>query len=284
MPKTTPRSKAAQAKKRVSAQTAQKYRARQAYFKQRRKAERRLQDAELKRILKAVRGKGIYDPKSTTLTKYRRTKARKVKREYGELLDAKQFFFVPVPKQHRKDVRARAPGLELKATKTGLFVAKQGYTRAKLVIGKKTGTPTVKRTGKRKRGPSRTKTYSHALPILPADEVERQLDRIRDAAQELMPLRGNEQIVFIVNEKDHTGYSRHPVNSPEALVRWLQTYRRQIGSKWTRTLPDFINFLIHVEVEKTGSVEEWREEHPPPEPPQPKRRRRRTAYERATRG
>lgn len=282
--KTTPTGQAAQAQKRASQAKARLAKQRHAAVAKQRAAIHRVEDKHLRSILRKLEKTGVYAPRTTDLTRWKRSHIRSLEREYGQLLDPDKFFFIPVPKKQRKTVKERAPGMDLKATHTGVFFPKAGYKRAKLLVDPKTGDIDVKRTGRVKKGTTRERRYESIQPIANVDEIDDQFDRIRRAAEKLTPLQEGERLAFIIRDGDHAGYSNQVFTRVERMIAYIQNYRARHGSKWTRTLPDWVNFLRSVEIEKTGSSLKWFTDHPIVTPEERRARLRRTKYERATRG
>jgi len=225
--------------------------------------ERKKADLKLKSYLKAVRDKGIYEPKSLDLTKYRKSRIRKVVKEFGDLLVPSKFIFVEAPKPQRAKVRERAKGLGLKATRTGVFIEREGFRKATLKVDKKSGELFIERKGKVKRGPTRGKRYTRRMPLASIDELDKQRERIRQMARDIGPLKENERLAFRIIETGNDGYSHATFSDVELLLRYLENYRRQIAGKWTRSLPAFIHLHAILEVEKTESSVRWQTSHPP---------------------
>jgi hypothetical protein len=174
--------------------------------------------------------------------------------------------------------------MDLKATRTGLFYPKAGYTRAKLLVDPKTGEVDIKRTGRRKKGTTKVRTYESILPVANVDEIDEQFERIRRAAERLTPLKEGERLAFIIREGDHAGYSNRTFLSIDNMIAYIAEYRGRHGSKWTRTQPEWVSFLRSVEIEKTGSSLQWFTDHPIITREERRARLRRSKYERATRG
>lgn len=257
----------AQAKKREAARKARLSEQR-AYEKQLAKvikAEKAKADKELSTALKRAHGKGIYEPESYELTKWRRYKAKKIIKEYGELLDPSKFFFVPVPKKDRKETLNRAIALELSsiksgdkkkpASKTGLFIAKDNYKTARLKKDK-SGEISIIRSGKIKRGERAGKRYTSTMPIASLDELTNQENRLRKMGEKIK-LKGNEALAFQIQENGHEGFSRSSFSNINLLMEYLERYQKSPAAR--------INFLRHIEIVKTESAAKWLQMHPHPQ-------------------
>ena len=253
----------AQAQKRRAAALEKRHKQRRQYLKRLQAREQRETDALLKRAMKNVRGKGIYEPKSLELTKYRRTRIRGVVREYRDLIEPSKYFFVKAPKEDRARVQERAKGMDFKSTRTGLFIPREGFRQAVLKKDPTNNELYIERRGKVKRGPTRGKRYTKRLPLASLDELDSQKDRIRRMGESFGKLKGNERLTFSIHEAGVDGYTNKTFSNIDQLLRFLENYRKQIGGKWTRTMPAFIHFLTLIEVEKTESSLRWQIEHPP---------------------
>lgn len=214
------------------------------------KAKKRLRDLELQLTLENVKGKGIYDPKNNDITKYKATKLRKLSKEFGDLFDPSKYVFIKAPKA----VRGRAQGLDLKATKTGLFVPKNGNKNIKLKKDKTRDEYYIERSGKTKWGINKGKRYRSVTPIASIDELEKEKDRIKDMADKLGPLNGDERLSFVIIEKGNEGYSHATFTNIDLLFDYLDNYRKTIAAK--------LQFYRHIEIVKTESVKRWFSDHP----------------------
>ena len=278
--KNSPSQRQAQAQKRRAAELEKRHRQRRQYIKQLQAREKRESDALLKRAMKQVRGKGIYEPKEIVLTKYRRSRIKKVIREYRDLLEPKKYFFLKAPKEDRARVQERAKAMDFKSTKTGLFVPREGFRTALLRKDPKNNELYIERKGKVKRGPTRGKRYTRRLPLASLDELDAQKDRIRRMGESFGKLKGNERLTFSIHEAGVDGYTNKTFSNIDLLLRFLENYRKQIGGKWTRTMPSFIHFLTLIEVEKTESSLKWQMDHPPRDARERRARLRRSKEER----
>ncbi len=225
----------------------------QSYFAKLRDAQAKERDRLLLSVIKRTSKVGIYTPKELKLTKYRRTRARKALKEYGDFLDPSKYFFVKAPKKAKRHVMERAESLQIKHSRTGLFVAREGHKRAVLRTDKKRGELFIERVGRTKRGPSRGVRYRTITPLASVDELDAERDRLRQLAEALGPLRGNERVTFRVIENGLEGYSHSTFTNIELLIAYLEHYRKSLPAK--------VNFFRHIVVEKT-SAGQWFAEHP----------------------
>lgn len=229
----------------------------QKYFEKLRNAQKRERDRILVRTMKLASGKGIYNPKDFKLTKYRRYKATKVAREFGEFLDPTKYFFVKAPKPIKRRVMERAEHLHMKHSRSGVFIAKEGHKRASIKYNKKLDEPYIERSGRTKRGPTKGVRYKTITPFATVDELDKERDRFRKLAKELGPLHSNERITFKVIENGLEGYSHATFSNIELLINYLEHYRK--------TIPAKVNFFRHIVLEKT-TASQWFAEHPATEP------------------
>lgn len=259
----TPTPRQLQAREKIKRETARRHAARHKWYASQRVKIAKAQDNRLRLILKEVSGKGIYDPKSTELTKYRRYRAKKVAKQYGDLLNlprfpghkpAKKFLFVAAPKGRGKEVKTKAETLGMSATNRGVFVERSGHRRAKIKESKKTKELYIELSGKTKRGPLRGTRYVNIRPLASLDELDREKDRLRELAKGL-PLNNDKQrFVWKIRENGIDGYSHRSFTDIESLIRYLEGYDKTVAAR--------INFFRHVELERTESGMTWAMEHP----------------------
>lgn len=223
------------------------------YFEQLRTAQKRERDQILMRAIKRTAKVGIYNPKELKLTKYRRYRARKAIREYGDFLTPSKFFFVKAPVKAKKSIFERADSLQIKHTRTGLLVPKEGHTRARLKTDKKRKEFFIERSGRTKRGPTRGVRYRTITPLASIDELDFERDRLRRLAKQLGPIGPKDRITFKVIENGLEGYSHATFSNIELLINYLEHYRKSIPAK--------VNFFRHIAIEKT-SASQWFAEHP----------------------
>lgn len=223
------------------------------YFDQLRRAQARERDRILLQTIKRSSKVGLYNPKELKLTKYRRYRANKIAKEYGDFLDPKKFFFVKAPTKAKKQVFQRAENLQIKHTRTGLLVPKEGHTRARLKTDRKRKEYYVERSGKTKRGPTKGVRYRTITPLASIDELDNERDRIRNLAKALGPLGRNDRITFKIIENGLEGYSHSTFSNVELLINYLEFYRKSIAAK--------VNFFRHIVLEKT-TASQWFAEHP----------------------
>lgn len=239
---------------------------RQRQYAKIRAAQAKERDRILMHTIKATAGKGIYTPKEFKLTKYRRYRANKALREFGEFLDPSKYFFIKAPPKAKKQVIERAESLHMKHTKSGLFIAKEGHKKAALKYDKTHKEFTIERVGRTKRGPTRGVRYRTVTPLASLDELDKERDRIRRMADRLGPLSKNERVVFKVIENGFEGYSHHTFSNIELLLRHLENYQK--------TLPAKVNFFRHIQVEKVSSAGQWFADHPATNPGRKGRKQR----------
>ncbi len=214
-------------------------------------------DKELSALLKKSSDLGIYSPKSTELTRYRRSRLNQVKREYGEYLNNQKYFFIPVGKQERKTVTPRAQSLEVVTTKTGIFYPKEGHKSASLKIDKRRQEFFIERRGKTKAGVNKGRLYRDVTPLTSIDQIDRERDRLTRMAKRLGPLGPNERLVFKVVENGTEGYSHGTFSNMNLMLGYLDKYPKSTAAR--------VNFFRHIKVEKS-TVKEWNALHPPRSP------------------
>lgn len=230
-----------------------------------RNAQLRERDRLLLSTIKAARDKGIYNPKELKLTKYRRYRANQVARQYGEFLDTSKYFFVKAPKKAQANIIERAESLNMKHTRSGIFISKEGHKRAILKQDKKRKEYFIQRTGRTKRGPTKGVKYKTITPLASVDELDKERDRLRSLAKAIGPLKKNERITFVVIENGIEGFGHSTFTNIELLLTYLENYRKNTPSK--------VNFFRHIEIRKTTAVQ-WFADHPHTNPGRKGRKQR----------
>ena len=230
-----------------------------------RKASARARDKEYRGILKAASKTGLYKPKSEELTKYRRSRARQIKRDYGDYLDPKKYFFLPLPKNKKSDVIKRADTLKITTSRTGIFYPKEGHKTASIKKDKKRDEYYIERRGKTKTGINKGLKYRDVTPIATLDELDNERERLRRAAKRLGKMGENDFYAFVVVENGLEGYSHYTFRTIEQLISHIDSYPKNVAAK--------INFFRHIKVVKTQPMT-WKDLHPTRSPGKAGRRYR----------
>lgn len=217
------------------------------------RADDRARDKELKAVLRQASATGLYNPKSTELTPYRRRRLEKIKRENRELLDNTKTIFVPIKEGNKRKIRERATNLHMTTTKKGVFVSRDGHKSASLKYDRKHDEYYIERRGKTKRGPNRGRIYKDHIPLASIDELEKEVERLRRAADRLKP-RGDEVLAFKVTEFGLEGASYNTYQNIDALLRDLDRYPKSVAAR--------LNFFRHIRVEKSKSDAQWKIDNP----------------------
>lgn len=210
-------------------------------------ARRKTEDKRLSAVIKKAEKYGIYNPKSTTLTKYRRSVARKIERDYGSVMGALDVKFIKAPKKARQ----KAARIGIQTSKTGIFVIKGEYKDAKLVYDKKTGEFGIKRTGKTKDGTTKRRKYTDLQPLVAVDNMD-DMERLLNEAKKLGPVKDNERLAFVVHNNGIEGISKQHFSNMDALLAYLDKYPLNESQR--------VAFLRLIHIEKYATVEKWRED------------------------
>lgn len=229
------------------------------------RASKKDRDNILRKTMKRTAQVGLYNPKSLKLTKYRRYRANKLLKEFGEVLDPGKYFFIKAPKNTKREILDRAESLKIKHSKKGVFLFKNGYTRAKIKTDKKRGELFIERSGRTKRGPTKGVRYRTVTPLASIDELTSEKERLRDMAAALGPLGKNDRLSFIVIEDGLEGYGHGTFSNIELLLHHLETYQKMTPSK--------VQFYRHIEIVKT-TAGQWFTEHPATSPGNAGRKKR----------
>lgn len=230
----------------------------------------KLRAKEYKRKLKLLEKSGIYQPLGADdhtpgaelLTKYRKSRINRAYAEYREYIDNPRnpFFFVSADKLNSTDKKKflrDAKSLQMRTTKTGLFLQKEGQRRARIVKDKKRDEFDIVLTGKVKWGENKGKKISQRIPIAPEGRLEDERQRLEHMAQSFGPLNKNEALSFILYENNvEVGAHRGTYDSVDGVMRALNAYHKD--NKAAK-----LAFFRLVTVQKTTRVE-WRQKHPQP--------------------
>lgn len=216
-------------------------------------AERKHIEKQLKKLLRDVRGKGIYEPKADELTRYRKYRLNKIAQVFGNVFDPKEYAFITAPKKDRKKIIERASALEIKTTRTGLFVPKEKNNKVRLSYDKKHGEYYIKKSGRTKWGINQGRKYTTITPLASVDELEKEIDRLRSQAAKMGPLGKNDRLSFEIIESGNEGYSHTTFRSVELMLKHLENYRKTTAAR--------LQFFRHIKIVKT-STEQWFSDHP----------------------
>lgn len=235
-----------------------------------RKAIQREKDKELKATLKKIKGMGIYEPKSFSMTPYRRKRIKSIERQYSEYLSGEDFFFIPVPKAKKNRVIDRANSLGIPTTRTGLIVPKDKHTKAVLKENPK-GEFYILRTGKTKQGINQGRKYSTISPLAGLDELEKQKERLRRQAKSLGALKTGERLNFVIVEGGYEGRGTRFFSGPNAieeLFAHIDSYQKdQLANdgrliKKGKSVGALVHFYRHVKIIKS-TIYQFNKDYPP---------------------
>lgn len=215
-------------------------------------------DRQLKADMKYLQHVGLYAPKSLELTPYRRRTVAKKKQEHRDVFakDRKglsDLIFVKAPPKQSRKLRAKAGDLQMKTSRTGIFVKRDGHVSAVIKHDKKHDEFFIERRGKTKTGKNTGRRYKDQLPIASLDELDKERDRLRRAFSR-MKLKGNEVLAFRVSEFGLDGFSHDTFVDVEQLLNHLDKYQKTPAAK--------LNFFRHIIIEKSESISRWHMDHP----------------------
>lgn len=223
--------------------------------------------AEYERRLAELERTGIYQPKSETLTSYRRGKINRTYNEYKAFLDKDEFAFVPLSPAGLK----YAKQFQMKTTAKGAFYERNGYTK---IYERKSktfkGKTEVRKAFKAKAGVMKGKWIEDLEPLVPLDEMDKQEGGLRAMANAFGPLEKNERLTFIVSSGGHEGYSYNTYSSIDLLMNDLKKrYKRSDSAR----IMMFANITIRKTTLTKGRAVEWNKEAEPHRPPKRKARK-----------
>lgn len=237
--------------------------------KKRRVAQARKRENEYKKRLALLNKTGIYSPKATDLTPYRKGRINKAWREYGQYFPTPgkgekfhrpdKYFFVDATKGHTKGAAKKfviaAKQMGMVTTPKGVFLAKEGQRNARVEWSVKRQEYDIVLTGKTRWGENKGKRVSDRIPVAPIERVTGEEERIRDMAASFGPLKGNDRISFILTENNvEVGAHRATYGNVADLMEAINRYHQ--NNKSAR-----LKFFRLVTVRKT-TIYDWSREHP----------------------
>lgn len=219
-------------------------------------------DAELKRLerqrnkefaalLKPLQKFGIYNPKETKLTKYRAARVRKAYKEFADMLDPTKFLFAQAPKKKARTLKKKAKAFPdvYKPTNRGIFVAREGFKTAKVQVDK-SGEASIIRAGKSETGERVRRRTKSITPLATLDDMDRQRDKIRKAAEKLGPLKPGEGYVYIIKDNGGENYGRNIYGSLDLLLAKLDGYDKGRAREAGKRGLAWLTLMRHLEIQK----------------------------------
>lgn len=223
--------------------------------------------------LKALEKVGAYNPKSETLTRYRKTRINRAYREFEQFLDSERFAFVKLSKQGLKF--ANQPAMNAVTTKRGMFIEREGYEK---IYERKSktfpGRTEIRKAWKAKTGENKGKMIEDIVPLVPlAETLEDEDERIRKAANAFGPLKKDERLAFIINTGGVLGYSYNTYSSIDQLLR-------DVKARYKRSDDAMAYLMAHLIIRKTtltngnrpARAVDWNREAAPYRPKKRKRK------------
>lgn len=187
---------------------------------------------------------GLYEPKSSELTKSRKTRINKLWDEYRDELTDKDVLFVKYPKiASAKKLTDRAKDLGIKYSKRGVFIQKQGQRRAAFEYNKDMGEYQVKLTGKTKFGKNKGSRITEIVPFAKHSAIEKELARMERETKKFK-LSKNEYYRIRVKELGNDGFSDSIFENWTMLKKHINDYKKAKA--------DRIQFYRHITIEKVN--------------------------------
>ena len=202
--------------------------------------------------LKALEKTGIYLPKEKKLTKYRKKRVAKAYAEFADQLNPANFLFVKAPKKKTRKVLKQTATLPdvFKNTKTGFFVAKDGYQKAEVKQSARTGDFYVKRTGKVETGERTRKKTGSVIPIVSVDEMDLFREKVENAKKTLGPLRAGETYEFVIHDVEGKHRSRAIYQDLDLMFDQFKGSSSAKALSDPDLMPHFLAAMRHLEIRK----------------------------------
>lgn len=212
----------------------------------------RASQKQFERELRALEKTGIYVPKEKKLTKYRKARVRKAYAEFADQLNPANFVFVKAPAKKKRVVLKKTATMPdvFKNTKTGFFVAKDGFKKAELKKSARTGDYYVKRSGKVETGTKASKTTSSVIPIVSVDEMDLFRDKIENAKKTLGPLKKGETYEFVIHDVEGKHRSRMIYQDLDIMFDQFKGASSARAMSDPQLKPLFLAAMRHLEIRK----------------------------------
>lgn len=222
----------------------------------------RAREKEYKRKAKLLAKAGIYEPKGSELTEYRKRRINKEFTKFEQYIDDPRgkFFFVSAAKLDNKQRRkflSNADQLNMVTTKKGVFLQKEGQRKARISYSKKRDEFDIVLTGKIKWGPNSGKGITQRIPVAPLDHLHNEEQRLRSMAESMGPLKKSDILSFVVYENGAlTGAHRGTFDSVEGVMKRLNEYHHDNAAQK-------LAFFRLVIIQKS-TILDWKRDHPTP--------------------
>lgn len=180
---------------------------------------------ELRRKLSRLKSTGIYQPRSTEITDYRKRKINALYKQFQKQLETDEFVFAKFPPKTEKKLKAKAKALNLPVTSTGVFVGKDGQRKAKIQFNRQLQEYEIALTGKAKYGKRAGTKITSYLPLASVDTIEKEMQRLEGEAN-THNLKSNEYLRIRVTETGNDGFSEKIFKDFSALSNYLEGYKK----------------------------------------------------------
>lgn len=228
--------------------------------------------------LKAIKAIGVYEPKSSELTRYRKTRINKAYKAHEQYVSPRlknqvrgytgpdldkisgpdHYFFVSadkLSKSQRKEFLRNARSLDMVTTPRGVILEREGHRKARIKYDKRRDEFDIVLTGKVKRGPDRGKVSTQRIPVAPLDHLQDEEKRLRAMAQSFGPLGPNDILSFkLYDNHVEVGAHRGTYDSVAGVMNALNQYHKD--NKGAR-----LAFFRLVTVQKS-TMTQWVKDHP----------------------
>lgn len=171
---------------------------------------------------------GIYIPKDSELTAYRKRQINKKFAEFERYLDPTKYFFVKFG--DNRTARKRADQMNMITTRKGVFVQKKGgQKKAHIRYDRKLKADVIEVIGYTKKGKRKGRKYREVLPLASIDQLMIEKDRLRKAFELETPLSKGEAVAVGIHDKfsgDEPTWSYQLFTTFDLMWDFLIRYRK----------------------------------------------------------
>ena len=194
---------------------------------------------------------GLYQPKALVLTKYRKSRINKLWNSFEEELTSKNVLFVKFPQNiSPAKLRERAGAMEMKSSRKGIFVEKEGQRHGHMQYNKEFGEYEIILTGKTKFGKRRGSKIREQIPLAKASAIEKELSKLKMQARS-EKLKKGEYYRIKVTAPNSDGFSRMIYKDINEALAYLKLMEKPMASR--------LAFYRYLSIEKVTEIQHRRE-------------------------
>ena len=190
-----------------------------------------LNEPNIKQKLKLLVKYGIYTPKNSELTPYRKSIIKKRYAEHKRQIQNPELTFVKFPKHtQNKKLRGKAEQLNFATTPSGIFVKKEGNRSGKIEFNRQSKEYEIKLSGRTKFGKRKNQIITETIPLASVDEIEKELLRIEKEFNSTIEKDGYYKRIK-VTETGNNGIGSQLYTDVKALIADLEKYKKSLANR-----------------------------------------------------